>query len=157
MTSISPRQLLESVADSLRKLGTFAGVEVTEESLRCEARESAAPAFYRLWVEEGRLYVGLETADRWLSQSIEADLVHTGDKVPDLLDEELAELGCALATLAVEHFRSDAKLFTFRSPLPIGAREWAKEPAAELAGKCILAYHACFLRLGDMNASEEEA
>lgn len=92
-------------------------------------------------------------ADRWLSHSIEADLLNTGDKMEDLLEEELVELrvrhaGRELGGLSVEHFRSEDKLFTFRSRLP-GA---ASDLAPETISGCLLAYEACFRNLGDMAA-----
>jgi hypothetical protein len=95
--------------------------------------------------------VCLQTADRWLSQSIEQDLVHTGDKMDELVEEEMVDLGYSGPRLRVEHFRSEDKLFTFRSPLP--AELSASADAAALA---LLGYEACFRRLGDMEGGDDE-
>lgn len=136
--------LLVQVADRARAAGVFAAVQIIGEALSCEAKDSAAPAQYRLVEDAAALWVELVTADRWLSQSIEQDLVHTGDKLTDLLDEELVELGDKARRLPVEHFRSEDRLYTFRSSLPSLARD------AQFAGTLLLAYEACFRRLGDM-------
>ncbi len=121
--------------------------------LVCHAKAAAAPASYRLFLESGKLWVSLVMADRWLSESIETDLLHTGDKMEDLLAEELAEQGFPTGhILHIEHFRSDDLLFTFRSPLPLNAADPA---AADAAARYLLAYEACFRNLGDMEESEE--
>ena len=89
--------------------------------------------------------------DRWLSESIETDLVHTGDKLDELLEDELVDLGWTHGRLPFEHFRSDDLLFTFRTPIDL-ARCGASEVATVL-----LAYERCFRELGDMDGSDEDA
>jgi hypothetical protein len=131
--------------------------------LVCTASASAAPAAYRVELgEDGRVWVSLVTADRWLSQSIEADLVHTGDKLEDLREEELTDLAIAIPAAAggvsrpvFEHFRSQDRLFTFRSPVPLKGID--APAAADVAALWLLGYEATFRRLGDMEAGEEEA
>lgn len=147
--------MLESVRASAERSGVFGRVGVeSDRAVVCEAKASAAPAFYRVDVLAEGTFVSLVMADRWLSQSIEADLVNTGDSMEDLLGEELVELGVAhqgreLSELSIEHYRSEAKLFTFRSRLPDDA------VAGTVLG-CLLAYEACFRRLGDMEADGED-
>jgi hypothetical protein len=145
-------KLLREAADQCRAAGVFGQVTVSDTLLECQARASAAPAFFRLSFEQDKLWVSLVTSDRWLSQSIEADLVHTGDKLEDLLAEELADLDYLGKPPAFEHFRSEDKLFTFRSVVPV---EPAGAGAAKTAAVFVLAYEACFRRLGDMESSEE--
>lgn len=146
--------MLNAVARQAREAGVFAGVEVRlsgpTQGVVCEAKGSAAPAHYRLTLEGGRLYVEFTTPDRWLSHSIEADLLNTGDKLEDLIDEEIVELGGTPLHAKVEHFRNDEKLFVFRSPLPPG------NASAEAAARILLAYEACFQRLGDVGAGTDE-
>ena len=139
--------LLSAVRQRAERAGVFAGTEVRAGGLVCRAKAAAAPASYRLGEEGGRVWVSLVTADRWLSESIEADLMHTGDKIEDLLEEELVEQGLHGERPAVEHFRSDDLLFTFRTPVPV--------VEAGRVGAYLLAYEACFRRLGDMEAGEE--
>lgn len=141
--------LIERSASLATSAGVFGPVSVKQGQLVCHAAASAAPASYRLFLENGVPWVSLVMADRWLSESIETDLLHTGDKVEDLVEEEALELGLAKPRLKVEHFRSDDLLFTFRSPLPSEAL------SAEIAVKYLLAYEACFRNLGDMNAGHE--
>ncbi len=155
MTTIaapSIERVLEGVRPRADASGVFAGTEIRERMLVCRAKESAAPASYRLLVDRGGLWVALVMADRWLSESIEADLMHTGDKVEDLVAEELVEQGVPGASVTCEHFRSEDLLFTFRSPvaLPPGG---ADDPV-EAAAAWLLAYEAAFRNLGDMSAGE---
>ncbi len=148
-------RLFEAVGKVASHAGVFGPVEQKQHPpmLVCAAKNSAEPAEYRLFEENGSLWVSLVTDNRWLSQSIEAHLFHSGDKLEELLDEELYDVGYEGASLKFEHFRSEDKLYTFRSPLPIGA----EAPDAEgIAAKCLLAYEACFRRLGDMDAGDED-
>jgi hypothetical protein len=148
--------LLKRVARQAEQADVFDAVALTGGRLSCAAREAAAPAEYRIEWAEGRLWAGLYTEDRWLSQSIEADLVHTGDKMEDLLDEELVDLGCDAGPLPVEHFRSEDMLYTFRSALPIDASAAGDEAAAEVAAAALLAYEAAFRELGDMAGGDDD-
>lgn len=158
------RPLLDAVAHAAREAGVFASIEVQPHAVVCHATASAAPAQYRLTHEQSgdanRLYVEVTTADRWLSHSIEADLLNTGDKLEELIDEELVELGAAPihshAKSKVEHFRNDSKLFVFRSLLPIQPEKAADAQAQKLACIALLAYEACFSELGDMHTDGDE-
>ena len=145
-TDTTRRSLLESVAQQARHAGVFGAVAVTDAGLVCAARD--ADAEYRLGWEDARLWVSLVTPDRWLSESIEADLMHTGDDIEELLEEELVEQGVEASRPAVEHFRSEDRLFTFRSPVsredPMTAIGW------------LLAYEACFRSLGDMAGAGDD-
>ncbi len=148
---MNAQPLLEKAVSLAAGTGIFGPVSLKNGQVVCHAAASAAPASYRLFVEGGRVWASLVMADRWLSESIETDLLHTGDKVEELLEEELAEQGLPAERLKVEHFRSDDLLFTFRSPLPASAGA-----AAEVAVKYLLAYEACFANLGDMSAGPDE-
>lgn len=150
------REFLESVRDRAVGADVFDSAELSGTRLSCAARGSAEPAEYRVGLEDGSLWVSLVTSNRWLSQSIEADLVHTGDKLEDLIEEELVDQGLTGTRLPFEHFRSRDMLFTFRSPLPIALSELAAAASVETATRCLLAYEACFRRLGDMEAGDEE-
>ena len=148
-------RLFEAVEAVASRSGVFGAVELRKSPpmLVCAAKNSAEPAEYRLFEEDGKLWVSLVTDNRWLSQSIEAHLVNTGDKLEELLDEELYDVGYEGATLSFEHFRSPDKLYTFRSSLPFASDT---PDAAGIAAKCLLAYEACFRRLGDMDAGDED-
>lgn len=147
MTAGPLMQLLEKVGALARASGVFGPVEVKGGRLVCAAKASAEPAAYRVEAEGGKLWVSLVMADRWLSESIESDLMHTGDKLEELLEEELVDQGYTGPALGFEHFRSEDKLFTFRSALPAEAE---RDP--EVTARCLLGYEACFRNLGDMNA-----
>jgi hypothetical protein len=147
--------LFKQVADKARAAAVFGDISSQGQVLDCAAKASGAPASYRLSFESGKVWVSLVTQDRWLSQSIEADLMHTGDKLEDLLGEELADLGYLGAAPSFEHFRSEDKLFTFRSIVPMDMTRLGDSKSAETAAICLLAYEACFRRLGDMDTTEE--
>ena len=145
---------LDHIRRRAEAAGVFGVVAIEGERLECAALASAEPASYRVVFENGAWNVALVTEDRWLSESIEADLMHTGDPIEELIEEELVELGWSDGALVVKHYRSDDLLYTFRSPIP-GA-DPADERAAARVATCLLAYEAAFRELGDMEDSGEE-
>lgn len=158
---VSPawRAVLNHAAVRAARTEVFGALTIEGPRLQAAAKASGSPAWYRLELTGGKPWVGLVTPDRYLSQSIEQDLVHTGDKMPELLEEELIELGYSdlipgPPRLPVEHFRDEAKLFTFRTPLPAVTIE-PGEIGQEAAAIVLLAYEAMFRRLGAMEEGED--
>ena len=173
---------LRSLVIAVSRHKRFESIEVSNGALMCAARGSDSPAFYKIVFEAGRLCISLLMADRYLSQSIEQDLVHNGDKLSDLLADELIDAdvrfpaGCP--PLTVDHFRDTHKLFTFRTFLPAAlvaldrlvtpeaaiapmleagaAAEISCEPAVHRLVAVLLAYESCFSRLGGMSAGANE-
>jgi hypothetical protein len=152
-TDILP--LLNRVKAKGEAAGVFGGCEVRGNRLVCRAANSAAPASYRVELDGGRVWVSLVMADRWLSESIESHLVDHGDRLEDLLEEELAELDYHGPKVTFEHYRSEDRLFTFRTPAPVALEKAGTEEAAEVTAKLLLGYEACFRQLGDMDAGED--
>lgn len=153
--SLDVRTVLSLVAERVRQSGLFGAVTVDGGIVTCVAPNAAAPAMYRVYPDGRHLWVALVTPDRYLSQSIEQDLVHTGDKLPDLLQDELIDLDYPTpAALPVEHFRDPAKLFTFRTRVPEVDLRLGAEEAVRRVWILLQAYQACFVRLGDMDAGE---
>lgn len=160
-------RLLQDVKARLESEGSFGMVEVRDGMLVATAEGAADAAFYRL-EPEGRgdgvdgLWVSLVTPSRWLSESIESDLVEHGDDVGELVEDELIELGYEGEGMppSFQHFRSADMLYTFRTPLPIdGAgirtgRAGGMEAAA-VAALWMRAYEQAFRRLGDMEEKPE--
>ncbi|MGD9689751.1 MAG: hypothetical protein AB7K52_08875 [Phycisphaerales bacterium] len=153
-------EVLERVARSARGAGVFGDVALAPGRVAAAARDSAEPAFYRVEAAgPGAAAVSLVTPARYLSQSIEADLVHTGDKLDDLLADELIDQGYSGPALRVEHYRDTEKLFTFRSRVELFGADrtpLTSDAAARRLTQILLAYEACFRPLGDMEAGEEE-
>src|SRR5688500_979912 len=104
------------------------------ENLDSEAAVRDEPAKYREEQRGGRWQVALVTKDRWLSESIEADFMHHGDPIEELLEEELVDQGYTVAgdgmpggprraasgrSIEVKHFRSEDMMYTFQSVLPV--------------------------------------
>lgn len=148
---------LADVAARAGATGKFASSTLVDGKVVCVAPRAASTAEYRVYADAGRLWVALVMPDRYLSQSIEQDVVHHGDKLDDLLADELIDLGADGLKPRIEHFRDPAKLFTFRSEftLPPGKPIEPRQLADGLL-VLLLAYEACFVRLGDMDAGDDE-
>lgn len=155
------RRLLDELEHRARSSGVFGDVGIITDPrrglmLRCHALASAEPAEFRVFLDESKVWIALVTQARWLSQSIEADLVHTGDKIEDLLEEELIDQGWEGVRLPYQHFRDEDKLFTFRSPLPFPPASCDTPEAIDKSARALLAYEAAFRPLGDMEADDDE-
>ena len=145
--------IYKAVQDAAERADVFGAVCIDERGVCCEAKNSAEPAWYRVSVVDDAVWISLETADRWLSGSIEADLVNTGDKLDELIEEEVVDLGHVDAKVSFEHLRSDDKLYIFRSKLTTPMDD---PKCAEHAGIWLLGYELVFRELGDMDESIEE-
>jgi len=151
---------LDAIVDQVRTLAAasdlFGAITRDSRGLNLEAPHAAAPASYRVNVENGTLWAALVTPDRYLSQSIEQDLVHTGDKMGDLLQDELIDVDHpAPYRPVVEHFRDAQKLFTFRSAIPATDLAGTPTECAQRVWLTLKAYQACFVNLGGMNEGAE--
>lgn len=155
--SVKTAELMQAVAGLAEARGCFGAVRAAGSMVECRARQCPEDAAYRLGIENGRLYVSWLSADRYLSQSIEADLMWTGDDLDEMFAEELADLGWTGGPLGgVEHFRNDEKLFTFRSAVPLDPERLDPERDAPVLVNCLLAYEAVFGQLGDMKGDDDE-
>ena len=148
--------LLKKVGSKAEASESFASVEVTERAVVAAFIDEDVEAEFRIeWTDAG-LEVCMKTPDRWLSQSVEADLVNSGDDLEELIDEELVDLGCEEGPLPIKHFRDDERLYVFTSPLPIEDKAADSEEAADTATACLLAYERVFAQLGDFAGSDED-
>lgn len=149
------RPFLNKLGDAARSAGAFESVTVEDNRVRCLAMGAAAPAEYRIDITGDGLWVSLSTEDRWLSGSIEAELMNSGDDLNELIEEELVDQGCESPSVAFEHFRDEEQRYTFRSKL--GVEPGGDEDA--LARECLrwlLGYEAAFRDLGDMTEPEDD-
>lgn len=137
---------LSTVKQHAERSGRFSSVELTGEAVRCRAKGAAAEAWYVVDREGSGWAVSLLTPDRWLSESIEGDMLEGRDTAEELIDDELVELGYAGKAQQVKHYRDDARVYVFRSQIPSPA------DAAESAATYLLAFEAAFAELGDMHA-----
>ena len=136
----------------LTETKAFAAIKRTDAGVRCDALYVEEECYYAAHAEDdGTVWVGWYTPDRWLSESVEADLVHTGDKIDELLEEELVDQGLSIK-IALEHFRDREKIFVFRGKVELPGDSGE---AAALLVKVLLAFQACFVELGDMGPDED--
>lgn len=142
-------QIIERTEAAADRAGVFERVFVLDGVLVCKADGSAEDAFYKLRSTDEGLFVSLEMEDRWQSESIESELMHSGDPLEELLDEELAELGYTGDQPTYQHFRDDHMMFVFQSKVPIDGQ--SADEAARTAELFLLGYEACFRQLGDMD------
>ncbi len=120
------------------------------------AKDTPEPVFYRVEVVDGDLAVSWCSPDRYISQSIETDVLWTGDDLDDLIDEELVDLGWERGRLKpLKHFRNDEMLFVFISRLPIRADQATAADAADIA-LALMAYEHAFRELGDMAGEPDD-
>ena len=148
------KQILEHVQSLAQDADVFDSMRITDRRLDCRARGCASDAYFRIEGDGSQLWVSFVTPDRWLSESIEADLEHSGDDLEELIEEELADLGIE-AEVTFEHYRSEDRLFTFRSPISI-ERSADVQAASGIAAKYLLAYEACLRELGDVAGTRDE-
>lgn len=150
--------LLKEVRLMADATGAFDSTRIENEWLICVAKDSAEPAEYRLGVSEGTFWITVQTEDRWLSESIESDLVESGDEITDLIDEEARARGYTGPDMPVEHFRDQNLWFTFRSPLPIPVQpdgDVKPTPAnIDTAFIALMTYQEVFRELGDMDVAQ---
>lgn len=142
-------QTIQHAMDEAQKAGVFDSVIYQGNELVCKAQGSAEEAFYRLVARGDGLYVMLDMKDRWQSESIESDLMHSGDSLEELLDEELAELDYDGKVPGYQHFRDEQMRFVFQTKVPVDGK--SNEEAGKTASQFLLAYEACFRQLGDMD------
>ncbi len=149
--AFSVHTILQSVLPEASARGVFSKVESLADRIRCHAKDCPEPAWYELASVGDSIVVRFATPDRWLSESIESDLMHFGDPLEELVEEELAELGWRGRVPQIKHFRDDAKLYTFENALPAGVAG-----DATLAAKFLFAYEAAFRALGDVGGGDED-
>ncbi|MEM8835628.1 MAG: hypothetical protein AAGD00_07395 [Planctomycetota bacterium] len=146
---------LSSAATHAEASSVFESVRADESSLVCRAKEAPSPVDYRIELEGDRLWASWTTEDRYLSQSIEADLMWTKDDLADMIDEELVDLGWSGGQLGpMEHFRDQRMLYVFRQALPVEPGALGEHDGKRLAA-CVLAFDAVFRERGDMAPEED--
>ena len=143
---------LQSLVQLALDSGRFQNATVNGSAVRCRAKDASAEAWYVIDKTDGHWSVALETADRWLSESIEGDMLEGRDTAEELVDDELVNLDFPNRCPQVKHYRDDAKVSVFRSRVPL------EGIADETAGVAtyLLAFEAAFAQLGDMQESAAE-
>ena len=121
----------------------------TGKRLVAMARGAAAEAMYSLECQDGIWHVQMLTKDRWLSESIEAEVMHHGDSLEELIEEELIDLGLDSVEVMMQHYRDDDFRYVFKSPITADATD------TEIA-TWLLGYDAAFKQLGDMTEDQED-
>jgi hypothetical protein len=137
---------LSIVQQHAQRSNRFERIESTDTSVRCKAKGAASEAWYVVDRQDDGWAVSLLTPDRWLSESIEGDMLEGRDTAEELIDDELVELGFPGKAQQVKHYRDDFKMYVFRSCIPVNAQDGAA------AATYLLGFEAAFANLGDMQA-----
>jgi hypothetical protein len=145
--------LFSEVLSRAKTAEVFADAALVDGSVVCRALNSAEPADYRVFEESGAIWVSLSMIDRWQSESVESQLMASGDKLNELIEDELDDLGIEDPVATFEHFRSPELEFVFRSKIPA---EGGVTPDAGLVSTWLLAYEQCFRQLGDIDVAEDD-
>ena len=77
--------LVQQAIDS----GRFKDASIAGQTVRCRAKDASAEAWYVIDKADGHWSIALETPDRWLSESIEGDMLEGRDTAEELVDDEL--------------------------------------------------------------------
>ncbi|WP_428387294.1 hypothetical protein [Mucisphaera sp.] len=149
MTTTTATDLFAAALEPLKASGQFAEVTLDGQTLTAKADGPEEDAFYIAAADDqGTITLGWYTKDRWLSESIEADLMHTGDDLSELIEEELVELNIPHRFPNLDHFRDDDKRYVFRATCPTFA-------SPDEFTRTLLAWEAAFRQLGDMEPDED--
>ena len=137
---------LQSLVQQASQSGRFKDANINGDTVRCRAKDASAEAWYVIDKADGHWSIALETADRWLSESIEGDMLEGRDTAEELVDDELVNLDFPNRCPQVKHYRNDDKVYVFRSRVPL------EGIADETTGVAtyLLAFEAAFSQLGDM-------
>ena len=146
MSTLLEEETLRALASIASASGRFASVAQCASGLTCQAR-CAASAHYALERRGSEWVIRLATPDRWLSESIESELVESRDSMEELLLEELKDRDWAEPPVAVKHFRDDLKQYVFEAALMS-----SPSPATDRTrlATLFLSFEAMFAQLGDM-------
>lgn len=148
-------RLLAETGRLARSSGAFAEVEVRPGRVEC--RDPIQPdALFRIDASDEGLCVCWASPNRYLSQSIEAELRWTRENIDDLMDEELSDQGYRRRVGRMTHFRDSDKHFVFRWGIPGEPGSLSAERDAPDLLRCLLACQAAFRTLGDMKEPEED-
>lgn len=153
--STTTQSQIDSIVKGMKDANAFGSVRVDGSLIEAEAWGSAEPAWYRIYLDQNPPIVELATKDRWLSESIESELVESSDKLDELIEDELVDLGYEPGEgreVRFEHYRNDDLEFVFRSRV-------VPNPSQDMSDACLLwvrAYEQCFRNLGDMDNSDDE-
>jgi hypothetical protein len=130
----------------------FGSVESSIDCVRCSAKHAGAPAHFELQRRGDVYWVRMVTSDRWLSESVEGQILE-GDPLDELLEEELADLGWRGTIGALKHFRDEQKVYVYEHQVPANNTH----SAAESASMFLIAYAKTFHELGDMSSGAGDA
>ena len=146
MCRIMEQNVMNEISAQLPKsLQTL--TKVDGESLRISAPHDV-DAWYELTASDHGCSLALLTLDRWLSESIEGDLEHSGDELEELFEEELVELNWEGDVPPMRHYRNDKREYVFSCL-------WPSSSASEVS-IALQAMIAMFTELGEMGGEDQE-
>ncbi len=157
MSDTALAEMYQYIEKQAAEEDAFAKIRIEGDRLLLEIKDCESEAYYFVDANSDpeKIWVGISTPDRWLSESIEADLMHRGDDIEELLEDELHDQGWE-TSLDVQHYRDDEKQYIFRSAVRIQAGEnYKSNDLMQRIRKALLAYEACFRELGDVCEADD--
>ncbi|GAB4515536.1 MAG: hypothetical protein Tsb0013_20120 [Phycisphaerales bacterium] len=135
----------------------FDRAERVGDIVTCHATDTPDEAQFCIEVDHEGVWLTWASTDRYLSQSIEAELMFTGDDLDDMVDEEIVDTGWDLGKLTPNtHYRDNDMRFVFRWKTPIDPGAIDAKHHAEPFAKALAGVVEAFAELGDMSEDDED-
>lgn len=123
----------------------------------CHAHGTVDEAQFCIEVDDEGVWLTWASVDRYLSQSIEAELTYTGDDIDDMVDEEIVDAGWNLGKLTPNtHYRDEDMRFVFRWKTGITAADLDAGTHAPTFANALAGMVEAFVELGDMVPGDDD-
>lgn len=148
---------LDALIEPLKAHPLFDAARRDADSAIAHATDTPEDAHFCVEVDSEGIWLTWASTDRYLSQSIEADLMFTGDDLDDMIDEEMVDAGWDLGKLSPStHYRDDHMRFVFRCKAPIKPDAIDAQSHAEPFANGLAGFATAFAELGDMSEGDED-
>ena len=149
--------LLTRIAERALAHDVFDSAEVKGSMVYAHATDSPEEAFYRVEIDEEGVFVSWASEDRYISQSIEAELMWTGDDLDDMIDEGAQDAGWTLGRMEpLKHYRDEGMHFVYRSKTPIAPADADAGAHADQLVAAMAGYAEAMAEFGDMKPESDD-
>ncbi len=148
---------LDELATRLKAHDRFDSAERKGHLVTAHATGTPEEAQFCVEVDDAGVWFTWATENRYLSQSIEASLMFSGDDLDDMVDEEIVDTGWNLGKLVPNtHCRDEDMRFVFRWKTPIGPKAIDAKDHAPHFANALAGVVEAFVELGDMSEDEDD-